>query len=81
MSTQTTNLLQITFCLKGLELEKRTGLRMSRISARDCAKSILGYKTNQKPSYDVLITKMTDLKQQAEQLTKVGTDIVKILTK
>ena len=70
MSTQTTSLLQINFCLKGLELEKRTGLKMSRISARDCAKRILGYKTNQRPTYDVLIAKMSDLKQQAEQLIK-----------
>ena len=66
--SQVTSLFQISICLKGLEFEKRTGMKMSRISARDCAKRILGYTTKQRPSYDVLIEQMTDLKQQAEQL-------------
>ena len=66
--SQVTSLFQISICLKGLEFEKRTGMKMSRISARDCAKRILGYTTKQRPSYDVLIAQMTDLKQQAEQL-------------
>ncbi len=66
----TTSLFQIVVCLRGLEFEKKTGMKMSRISARDCAKRILGYKTNQRPTYDVLIAQMTELKTKAEQIAQ-----------
>ena len=65
-----TSLLQINVCLKGLQFEHRTGMRVSRISARDCAKRLLGYTTKQRPTYEVLIAQMTDLKAQAEQIVE-----------
>jgi hypothetical protein len=63
-----TSLFQVEFCLKGLLIEQKTGMRMSRISARDCAKRILGYTSRQKPSYDVLIAKMTEIRDRAREM-------------
>jgi len=68
--TTTTSIFQIEFCLKGLAFEQRTGMRMSRISARDCAKRILGYTTKQRPSYETLINQMTLLLNKAKGLSE-----------
>ena len=72
MSEVTTNLLQIKTCIIGLKFEAKTGLLMSRPSARDCAKRILGYTSKQRPSYDKLIESMTKLEAEASKIVKVG---------
>ena len=72
MSEVTTNLLQIKTCIIGLKYEAKTGMPISRPSARDCAKRILGYTTKQRPSYDKLIESMTKLEAEASKIVKVG---------
>ena len=64
------SLLQLKTCIIGLKFEKKTGMKMSRFSARDCAKDILGYSTNERPSFDKLITSMEALLAEAEQVVK-----------
>ena len=81
MSEVTTNLLQIKACIIGLKFEAKTGLLMSRPSARDCAKRILGYTSKQRPSYDKLIESMTKLEAEASKIVKVGQSIVIQLSK
>jgi hypothetical protein len=66
--TTTTNILQVKVCLIGLELENKTGLKVSRISARDCAKRILGYKPTQRPTNEVLINQLKELLTEAQKM-------------
>ena len=72
MSEVTTNLLQIKACIIGLKFEAKTREPISRPSARDCAKRILGYTAKQRPSYETLIESMTKLEAEASKIVKVG---------
>ena len=57
--------------IRGLELEMKTGMKMSRISARDAAKSTLGYSSKAKVQSIELLTAMIELhNRKVEEFTE-----------
>jgi hypothetical protein len=66
--TTTTSLFQLRFIKKGLEFEIRTGMKVSRISARDAAKRVLCIPSKSRIKNAELLAELDILIEQAEKL-------------
>ena len=64
-------LFKLRTIIAGLEFEMKTGMKMSRISARDAAKHTLGYSPKARVQSIQLLTDMVELyNQKVEEFTK-----------
>lgn len=64
-------LFRLRTIISGLELEMKTGMKMSRISARDAAKHTLGYSPKARVQSIQLLTDMVELyNQKVKEFTK-----------
>ena len=64
-------LFRLRTIIAGLEFEMKTGMKMSRISARDAAKHTLGYSPKARVQSIQLLTDMVELyNQKVEEFTE-----------
>jgi len=64
-------LFRLKTIIRGLELEMKTGMKMSRFSARDAAKQTLGYSSKARVQSIQLLIDMVELyNQKVEEFTE-----------